>query len=204
MRAVRGALALVVLAAVVFGLWTFRAPLLAVIGVGAGEEPTEVSAEAAAHAEAKLDRLREDGEPARLSDIEMASLLRYRYGGSVPDLLREPDVRFSGDTVQLTGRVALDALPSMAALDAARALLPDTAKVEIEGRLQPMQGGRAAFVVRQVEVAGLPVPDRYYPPVLERMGRRDEPGLEPNALAFRLPAGVGAARVEGGALILNP
>lgn len=185
------------------GGWLFRDRLARLVG-GGRPEATAVSQEAAAQAEEKLARLADGGETVRLNDVEFTSLMRYRLRDRIPGDLDSPAVAFRGDTVRLMARVPSDRLPDVPELGAARAFLPDTADVDVVGRLASLQGGRAAFEVQRITFAGIPVPDRFYPQALERMGRRDEPGLSPSAYAFALPDGVGAARVEGGELVLTP
>ena len=185
------------------GAWLFRDTITSLLG-GGRPEATAVSQEAAAQAEEKLARLASDGETVRLNDVEFTSLMRYRLRDRIPGDLESPAVSFRGDTVQLMARVPSDRLPDVPELGAARAFLPDTADVDIVGKLAPLADGRAAFEVQRITFAGIPVPDRMYPQALERMGRRDEPGLSPSAYAFPLPAGVGAARVERGELVLAP
>jgi hypothetical protein len=185
------------------GWFLFRDRILGLLG-GGRPEATAVSQEAAAQAEEKLARLAEDGETVRLNDVEFTSLMRYRLRDRIPGDLESPAVAFRGDTVRLMARVPSDRLPDVPELGAARAFLPDTADVDIVGRLAPLRNGRAAFEVQRITFAGIPVPDRLYPQALERMGRRDEPGLSPSAYAFPLPTGVGAAKVEGGELVLTP
>ena len=191
--------ALVLIALAAAGVWFFRGQL-----GGAVAEPAEVSPEAAASAEAKLERLREHGETVRLSGIELSSLLRYSFPDAVPNALREPSVALAGDTVRLTGRLAADELPDVKELNAVRGFLPDTTRVDVTGRLQPLEGSRSAFEIAEVLVAGVPIPSRFYANVLDRIGRQEEPGLAENAIAFRLPPGVGGARVEDGYLVLIP
>lgn len=194
---------LLVLALLAGGAWLFRGELARLLG---REEPvaTLVSPEAAAQAEAKLERLTGGGETVRLNDVEFTSLMRYRLRDRIPGDLESPAVSFRGDTVRLMARVPSDRLPQVPELGAARAFLPDTADVDVLGHLAPLQAGRAAFRVRRITFAGIPIPERLYPQALERMGRREEPGLGPSDFPFPLPDGVGAARVEGGMLVLAP
>jgi hypothetical protein len=181
--------------------WWFRDDLLALGGRG---EATAVSPEAAAAAEAKLQQLRTSGETARLSSVELTSLIRYRAPASALETLHDPSVRMSGDTIQLNGRIPTDRLPAHPDLDRIRSFLPDTAPLEIRGELEPLGSGRAALEIYSVEFAGVPIPPKYFPTMLERLGRQPEAGLGPSAVALSLPPGVGAARVEAGQLVLSP
>lgn len=195
-------LVLVLFLAAVSAAWLFRDDIVA--AMSGTREPVEVSPEAADLAEAKLRALLEDGREARLSEIEISSLLRYRSGGFGEGTIDEPSVSLAGDTLILIGNVATDSLPSHPELNAVRPFLPERAPIEVRGHMRPLAEGRAAFEISAVEFAGLPIPQRYYPDVLQRVGRRDEPGLATNAVAIRMPPGVGGIRIEGGYLILTP
>ncbi len=203
----RGAVGLVVLLLllVVVGAlaWIFRDDLGRLVGWG-GQTAVEVSPEAAAQAEAKLERLRTQGDTVQLSTIEIASLARYRYAGWIPDVLQDPTLSMAGDTLVLGGKIPTEQLPQVPELERVRMFLPDSAQVEISGHLRTMVPGQAAFEIHEVSVARVPLPSRFYPDLLRRIGRRDEAGLPPNAMPLGLPEGVGSARVEDGFLILTP
>ena len=192
-RVIPGVLVLLLLAGA--GWWMLR---------GRQSEPVEVSEEAAAAAEGKLERLRAEGEPARLSEVELSSLLRFRSPAWFSERVGEPSVELDGDTVRVGGTIATSELPSHPDLDRVRVLLPDSSDVDVVGRLEALPSGRAALDIDRVEFAGIPIPERYYPDVLARFGRQEEPGLGPHAIAVPLPAGVGSVRAEGGYLILTP
>lgn len=192
---------LLVIALVVLG-WSFRGQLLQRLTPTV--EYTEVSPDAAASAEAKLASLRAGGEPVRLSEAELGSYLRYSIAEQYPHLMRNPSAAIAGDTLRVGGSVPTALLPELQELERIRDFLPDTTRLDLGGRLLDRGGGRAALEIEEVAVAGIPIPQRYYPGILERIGRRDEPGLPPNAIAFPLPDGVGSAHVEGGYLVLTP
>jgi hypothetical protein len=160
--------------------------------------------EAAAQAEQKLERMRDDGEPARLSGVELSSLLRYRSSGFSASGVHNPAVEMSGDTLRLAGTIPTDAIPSHPDLERVRGLLPDSARVEVSGGVRSLGDGRAALEVRQVEFAGIPIPERYYPPMLERFGRGSAQGLRPAEMPLPLPPGIRDVRVEDGHLLLIP
>lgn len=198
-----GGVVLVLVLVVVGGLaWMRRGDIL---GLVQGDPPAvEVSEEAAATAETKLERLRAAGEPVSLSDVELSSLLRYRGPQWALGVVHEPGVEMSGDTLRLTGTIPTEGFAAEPEFAEVRDFLPDSARLEIVGRVSPLRAGRASLDVLQVELAGIPVPERYYPGALQRLGRVDEPGLAPASYPVRLPEGVGSARVEGGRLILTP
>ncbi|MDQ3557199.1 MAG: hypothetical protein M3409_10565, partial [Gemmatimonadota bacterium] len=119
--------------------WWFRDLWLP--GGAVSAPATEVSEQAAVQAEEKLRLLREEGEPARLSDVELTSLLRFRLGGQIPGDLSEPTVRMNGDTLRVSGRVPAERLPRIRELERIRMFLPDTADVEVAGGLRSVATG---------------------------------------------------------------
>ncbi len=195
---------LVLLAAVAAGAWTFR-------GLIPGpwqRDPviTEVSEDGAVAADAKLRRLREEGDTVRLSGIEFTSYMRYRMAQRFAADIEMPTVAFSGDQVRVAGRLPKDRIPQAQLRQLGRAadFIPDTATVEVGGGIRMLAPGRAALKVTSVSAERLPIPRDRYLPVLDRIGGMDEPGLERDEVAFQLPPGVGAARVENGELVLAP
>lgn len=196
-----GVLGLVgILALVALAVWVFRDRIP---GLGRPKVATEVSKEAAAQAQEKLARMREDGDTVHLSAVEFTSLIRYDLAG-LTGPLREPSVDFVDNTLKLSGKVPKDMFPSSREIDQARRFLPDTAEVTVSGTLRSLRPGHAALNVQGVSVASFPVPSSYYPMALERLGRREEPGLEPNDFPFTLPPGVASAEVQEGELVLSP
>lgn len=193
--AVLGVVALLALAA-----WVFRDRIP---GLGRRKVATEVSREAAAQAQEKLARMREDGDTVHLSAVEFTSLVRYDLAG-LTGPLRDPSVDFVDNTLKLSGKLPSDMLPRSAELDRVRGFLPDTAEVTVSGSLRTLRPGHAALNVQGVSFARFPVPASYYAQALQGLGRRDEPGAEPNEFPFTLPPGVASAQVEGGEMILTP
>lgn len=195
--------------------------LLLLVGVGAGlwffrglipgpwqRDPviTEVSEEGAIAAEAKLERLRNDGDTVRMTGIEFTSYMRYRMAQRFAADVEMPTVAFEGDQVKVAGRLPKDRIPEsqLRQLGRAASFIPDTATIEVGGGLRMLAPGRAALRVSSVAAERLPIPRDRFLPVLDRIGGMDEPGLERDEVAFQLPPGVGSARVENGELVLAP
>jgi hypothetical protein len=167
---------------------------------------TEVSEAGAIAADAKLERLRENGDTIRLSGVEFTSYMRYRMAQRFASDIELPTVAFTGDQVQVAGRLPKDRIPQaqIDQLGRAASFIPDTATVEVGGGMRMLGPGRAALKVTSVAVERLPIPRDRYLSVLDRVGGMDEPGLERDEVAFQLPPGVGAAHVENGELVLAP
>jgi hypothetical protein len=163
--------------------------------------PMAVSEEAAAAAEEKLKRLRQDGDTVHLSGVEFTSYLRFRMAGRFAPDIELPAVTFNADQVNVAGRFPKDRLP---AKEVGRAMdfLPDTADVGVNGTLRTLAPGRAALKVSSASFARFPIPRDRLNQVIGRVRGRDEPGLSEDEVAFQLPPGVGSARVENGQLVL--
>ena len=169
-----------------------------------GTETMQVSEAAAQSAEEKLARMRSSRDTVHLTDVEFTSYLRYRFKDQFTDQLDAPTVQFTGDTLTLDGRLPTDRLPDTRDVRAIRDFLPDTADVRVRGQLRALGAGRAAIRIDNVSVAKVPVPRDVYINALKRVGATTEPGLGRDEYPFRLPPGVGSARVEGSELILSP
>ncbi|HSU14314.1 hypothetical protein [Longimicrobium sp.] len=164
----------------------------------------EVSQAAAENAEKKLERMRQSGDTIHLSAVEFTSYLRYRFHDQLANELDAPSVQFTGDTLTLNGRVPTDRLPDVREVRVAREFLPDTSEVKLRGQLRTLGSGRAALKIHSVSFAKVPVPHDVFTNALNRLGRSNEPGLAADEYPFRLPPGVGSARVEAGELVLAP
>lgn len=171
-----------------------------------GDEPVaqQVSPETAARAEAKIERVRVAGDTVALSAVELTSLVRYRLIPRLPVPLDSAEVTLRGDTVRLRARVPVVALPPSPELAVARAVLPDTAEVDVRGRVVPARANEAAFEILAARVAGVTVPGPWIPRALDRLGRPARSDLPATAYPVRLPPGVGSARSRGDSLYLYP
>lgn len=202
----RRIVSLVVVIALGVGAWLYRDHLLVAWHDFRGTAPAEAlepSPELADQAERKLDGLRDGTSSyAALSAIELESLLAFRYAGVLPGFLDTPAVEMQGDRLRLRARVPVDRLPDIEGLGPATAFLPDTTELTVSGRLLPLQPGRVAFAVDDVSAQRFPLPSRLVPGALERLGRRDEPGLPADAMALPLPPGANSAYVRRDSLVL--
>ncbi|MGH7551881.1 MAG: hypothetical protein ACREMQ_02510 [Longimicrobiales bacterium] len=203
---------LVVLAALLVAGWIYRDPIRSIwhrarveveprIATPLAMPPApETSPELADEADRKLSGLAGGtrGHVA-LAEVEVQSLLRYRYAQLLPAFVDSLRIEFDGSRIRLRGRLPVDKLPR---LGEAAALLPDTTEVTVTGQILPLEDGRIALAVDEVTAANIPLPRRFVPGALTRLGRRDEPGLPVDAVALPLPPGVGAAYVRNDSLVL--
>jgi len=170
---------------------------------GLRDEPLVASEALADAAGARIDSLtRGRLDRAAFSEVELQSLLRYRFAGIMPGFVDSARIELEGDRVRLSGRVPLDRLPTGGALGDVAAVLPDTSEITLTGTMLPLQPGRVAFGVNQVTAARIPLPKRIIPTALRRLGRTAEPGLPADAIALRLPKGVISAYIRNDSLVL--
>jgi hypothetical protein len=201
----RRVVALVVLVTLLAGAWLYRERLRTAWHDirGIRDSTLVATPELAEAASAKIEGLRDgDSQRVALSQVELQSLLLYQYQGVLPAFLYSPEVELREDRMRLRVRVPIDNLPFVDGIGEAAAFLPDTTELTITGRLLPLDTGRVAFAVDDVAAQRFPLPRRLVPGALERLGRRDEPGLPADAMALPLPPGVAAAYVRRDSLIL--
>jgi hypothetical protein len=201
----RRVVVLVVLLALLGATWLFRDRLRTAWQDLRGVRETELVAtpELADAAAQKLESLRDGGATqVALSGIELQSLLEYRYQGMLPGFLGTPAVELREDRLLLRARVPVDKLPRVEGLGEAAAFLPDTTDFTVTGRLLPLGAGRAAFAIEDVSAQRFPLPRRLVPGALDRIGRTDEPGLPPDAIALPLPPGAATAYIRRDSLVL--
>jgi len=163
---------------------------------------TVASPELANTADVKIQALRR-GRTQRVafSELELQSLLQYKYRQLLPAFVDSPHVTLQDDKLEIKARVPVDRLPQVNELGQAAAFLPDTAEVAIRGQLLPLRPGRVALAVDQVSAAHIPLPQRLVAGALRKLGRKDEPGLPRDAMAVPLPGGTESAYVRNDSLI---
>lgn len=177
--------------------------------VGSGEvRPTDAAAPSPALADSvwqRIQGLQTAGEGSRLAlgGREITSVLRYSLQGLVPEGVHDPEVSLQGGRMLLKARVALAAFPALPDLGSVLDLLPDTVDVELQASLLPFGEDAAALVVHSIDASRIPLPRRVIPDILRAMGRRDHPGLPPEALLVPLPAGLGSAYILTDSLVLS-
>lgn len=163
---------------------------------------TVPSPELADAATSKLQQLK-NGETrsVALTEVELQSLLLYKYRQLLPAFVDSPRVKIENGKIEVQARVPVERLPQLSELGEAAAFLPDTTEVGVTGTILPLRSGRIALAVDQVRAARIPLPKRLVPGALRRLGRKDEAGLPPDALALPLPPGADAAYVRGDSLV---
>ncbi|HEX6940708.1 MAG TPA: hypothetical protein VF158_14930 [Longimicrobiales bacterium] len=198
------ALALIVMAAAL--AWQqrdrIRAVWRAVVGPEAG--PQVPSPALADSAQAKLASLSSRGERVALSEAEVQSLVRFRVANYLPAYIVDPTVTLDRDRLHAQARIPTADFPRIDDLADVIGFLPDTTVVGVTGKLIPLTGPRVGLAVDGLSAARVPLPRGLIPTVLRRLGRKDEPGLPPDALALPLPSGAATAYIRSDSLIFLP
>jgi hypothetical protein len=202
----RRLLTLLLIAVVALAVWRFQGELAGLwndMRSTRSAAPAEPSIELAEGAERKLAALagRSAPEQVVLSEVELQSLVRYRLADALPPFLDSPRVQLEGDRIRVHVRVATDRFPRVPEFREIMGFLPDTTEVAARAQLIPLGRGRIGLAVDEVAAARIPLPKRFIPMVLDRLGRTEEPGLPPDAVAVPLPQGAAGAYVRGGSLV---
>ncbi len=161
--------------------------------------PSPELADSAAARIASLDSGRQ--RRIALSEVELQSLLLYKFRSVLPGFVDSPRVELKGDRISVHARIPVDRLPQVSELGEAASFLPDTTDVAVSGQLLPLRKGRVALTVDQVTAARIPLPRRLLPGALRKLGRHDEPGLPADAMSVPLPPGADAAYVRNDSLV---
>lgn len=203
----RRIVSLVVLAALAFVAWQYRATIMAAWQRFRGAQPVAEAppADVQRSAQAKYAALA-GRQPARvaLSGDELQALLRTRFAGLLPRWVDSARIELQGEQVRLSGRVPVDRMPEVKGLGEVAGLLPDTTEVAVKGQVIPLGRGRVALAVDQVSAAHVPLPRRLVPRILAglKRGQPAEASAPADALVLPLPRTISSAYVRGDSLIL--
>jgi hypothetical protein len=190
-------LALVVLAILVIVAWRFGPDLwdrMASDPPPAAEEPSPELADLA------LERFQTltdgGGGSASFSGPELESILRYRAHDWIPPGVGDPSVGISDGELRVGARVALDLLPRIPEIENLRSMLPDSVPVQLRGHVLSVEGEGTAFLIRRIDVAGIPIPRRLHADIARALDPRVGGGLPDEALRIPLPEGIRSAHLE--------
>jgi hypothetical protein len=172
---------------------------------GAGSEEVFSSPELADSVLAQVQRFRrgEGADQLVLDASEITSVARFSAPELIPPGVVGPEVTLREGRVHFRSRVVLESFPDLPDLGPFLGILPDTVDVNLQASIMPFGEGRAALLVHRVEAMRLPLPRRLVPEILLAMGRKDMPGLPPEAFLVPLPTGLGSAYILTDSLILS-
>lgn len=181
-------------------------PVESRLGIGSGTAiAEEVSPELAGATMMKIKAFRDSGEPElRLGSVEVSSVLRYTIPGILPEGVVNARVAFDEDRLAIEARVlpARVEIPEIAGWVGIAGMLPDTVPVSVSGSLTSFGERRSILLIEGIHVQGVPLPETAFPEILEALGRAEVSGLPAAAILVPEVAGVGAAFVRDGALVL--
>lgn len=195
-------LAIVVVGAVL--AWQYREPLRAAWVAFRSAQPAgpDRGTDLAQGAVAKMLAL-ESGRVDRvaLPESELQSLVDSWSEELLPPYIVEPHVEIRGGRLRVRFQVPTDRFPRVEELGEVLGFLPDTTEVTASGQLIPLQANRFGIAIDDLTAARIPLPRGMIPAILRRLGRRDEPGLPPDAFGMALPGGATNAYIRGDSLI---
>jgi hypothetical protein len=141
-------------------------------------------------------------EEATLSAEELDGWVRHGLKGYFPAFVSDVAAGIEEERLVLAGQVAMRELPGLERLGAAAALLGDTARVTVRGRVDGLSPGRGVYYVDNVQVGLLTLPDPVRDGLIEQLkGKSDT--LPANALAFVLPDFVTDVGIRGDHIVLR-
>ncbi len=195
-------LGLAVIGALLLAAWLYRSEIVDLWG-RTRQPPEAASPELAAEADRKLAELGTPGgrERVALHEMELQSLIEYRWGGFLPRDVARPRIQLRDGQVTLEGAVATARFGRIPELREILSILPDTTTLKAVGSFTPADSGRVALEIHELGAAGIPVPDRLIPSILRRFRGGGEPDLPPNALAVPLPPGIRTLYISGDSVV---
>ncbi len=201
-------LAAALLVAIVWAAWRFGPEVAEHLPQGVSVEES-LSAEAAEalgrEVWAELSTWFEAGDEAfHLGSLEVEALLRHRGHQLLPPGVSGPRAQVDDGELRLSAVVARRLLPAIPEVERVDAVLPDSLRVSAQGGLLTDRLGQGVFLVRRMEVAGVPLPSRTHDALLAAVGLEVGQDLPRGAVVFPLPPGVRSLHVSGSSLILVP
>src|SRR4051812_22186913 len=157
-----------------------------------------------ASANKKLQSIADGAPPDHvvLSSDELQAILSKRFSAILPGYVDSARVELRDGRVHLSARVPTKNLPQLSTLGQVASILPDTTAIGVSGQLIPISDGRVALGVDNISAAGIPLPHRIVPEIIQKIRRASPPGLPDDALDFPLPPGASTAYVRGDSLVL--
>lgn len=196
-------LSLVLTVAVLAVAWYNRQEIVALVTELLDREPV-VSAELADASAARLATLGEGGvDRVAFHAAELQSLILYRWAPFMPEALGRPRVGLGEGRITLEGDVSTERFGRIAELREVLSFLPDTATLRAVASFVPLDSGHVSLEVHELGAAGVPIPKKLIPPILDRLRPAGLPDVSPNAVAVPLPPGIGNLYVSGDSLVLT-
>lgn len=162
-----------------------------------------VTVEGAARIRTALDSLKRPAGPAFVS-VRPGDLVAFAIE---PVLKRlgtgaEPAARSAQNVLSVRGSVAMSDLGGAAALGALAGVLEGTQRIELSGRVDVPQPGRAVFVVTRIALGELTLPSATIGRVVQQIVPRTDPTQVEEGIALVLPPEVADIRFSIGRVTL--
>jgi hypothetical protein len=164
-----------------------------------------ITSDGADRTRAALDKLSQPSGQVfqTLTASDLASYAFAQLSRRYPGAAQNIETSVSGETVAVRADVRLADLGGPGALGALGGMLKDREKVQLAGTFQVVRPGLAEFVVKDVKVRNLSVPQGMIPSLIRRLdGAARPPGLSEDALAVPIPRYGGDIRVANGKVTL--
>jgi hypothetical protein len=153
-----------------------------------------------------LSRITQAGGPAYVSmnAADFAAAVLDSLGAQLPASAESVQVRAVGNEFQVRANVRLGDLGGRAVLGPLGAMVGERERLMLGGSLEPSgTPGVAQFRLTRVKIGDFPIPGAVVPKLITTLNRRPSaPGVDPAAMAIRLPKGVGDVRVAQGRITI--
>jgi hypothetical protein len=206
---------LVVLVVLAAAAWFYRDRLTAeyrrITGGGrevvVAEDPIDwqpVSDSAAARARRSIESLSRRSGPVytNLAAGDLASYVFTQLERELPPSARDIESAVVGDRVHVRASISLADL-GRDALGPLASMLGDRETVQFGGTFDVVRPGLAEFVVQELKIKELALPQAAIPRLLRQIDRGNRPeGVAPNALPLEIPPYIGDIRVARGRITI--
>lgn len=202
---------LVVLVAIVIGLWITQDKWMHYVRPGAPRAATvervwqPLSPDAAARGKRAIDGLASARGPVytNLSADEIASYVVQAAGGAFPSSADSVEAAVIGDVLYVRAVVPTRDIAKSGVLGPLAGLLNDRERISLGGSFHVIRPGLSEFQLRDVKLRDFSVPHRAIPRLVQQItkGKRT-PGVAEDALPVPTPASLADVRIANGRVTL--
>ena len=165
---------------------------------------TPITAEGAARIRSALESLRRPSGPAFVS-VQPGDLVAYAIEPVLQRLATDsapPAARSAQNMLTVRGAVSMSDIGGAAALGALAGVLEGTQRIELTGRVEVPQPGRAVFIVTRIALGDLTLPSAVIGRVVQQIAPRTDKTQVEEGIALKLPAEVADIRFTIGRVTL--
>lgn len=139
---------------------------------------------------------------ASLTAGEAASYIFLVLAKQLPPSLRNAEAAVIGGRLYVRSELELRELGGAGALGALGALLGDRDSVTLGGTINMLRPGTGEFLIQEVKIGRLALPQALIPRVLSRMRGTRVEGASPNGLPMTMPRYISDVRIADGKITL--